>query len=62
MERECQQVGSEGEGGAGQLEEPALRTKRVEEAEDRVENSEISWLEQFLVITECDTGGGGHPG
>lgn len=38
MERERQQVGSEGEGGTGQLEEPALRTERVEEAEDRVGN------------------------
>lgn len=38
MERQCQQVGSEDEGGAGQLEEPALRTDRVEEAEDRVGN------------------------
>lgn len=29
-----QQVGSEGEGEAGLLEEPALRTQRVEEAAD----------------------------
>lgn len=38
VERECQQVGreGEGEGGAGWLEEPALRTEWVEEAEDHV--------------------------
>lgn len=38
MESECQQVGSEGEGGAGWLEEPALGTEWVEEAEDNVGN------------------------
>lgn len=38
MVQECQQVGSEGEGGAGWLEEPALRTERVEKAKDRVGN------------------------
>lgn len=34
VERECQQVGREGAGGAGGLEEPGLRTEWVEEAED----------------------------
>lgn len=43
MERECQEVGSEGEGRAGRLEELAPRIKPVEEAGDKGEFCEVSW-------------------